>query len=117
MNIDLEKIILRHFPDQPQVYPNRERARAAILEYAAMAASHSAVKPAFDATQAAAYWQSRAQQAEAREAILQESLRGRELVLTPPTDKYLGDPRFKVIVFPWIKKLALQLKDATAGHG
>lgn len=39
MDKKLQEIIERHFPDVPQVYVNREKARQAILEYAAWQAA------------------------------------------------------------------------------
>ena len=88
MSKHLEEIIERHFPEQPQVYPNRDKARAAILEYAAWEASFLEQSQTEAVGQSIAYWKNRARQAEAR---LTE-LTGSELVRTSPRVKYLGDP-------------------------
>jgi len=108
MSKHLEEIIERHFPEQPQVYPNRDKARSAILEYAAWEASFLADKPQDEAGKEVAYWQNRARQAEARVKELEESLHSTNFGRPPWTANYLGDPGFRIILFPWTKNLAIQ---------
>jgi hypothetical protein len=117
MSKHLEEIIERHFPDQPQVYPNRDKARSAMLEYAAWEASFLADHPLVEAGQGIAYWKLRASQAETRIRELEESWRSIASAGTAATAKSLDDLRFQLILFPWTKNLGINQKDATAGPG
>ncbi len=97
MSKHLDEIITRHFPDQCQVYPNREKARAAILEYSAWEASFLPGRQPVETGEGLDYWKHRALEAEARLRELKKS----ELLRTAPKLKSLGDSRFQGIFAPW----------------
>jgi hypothetical protein len=107
MSKHLEQIIARHFPLQAQVYPNRDKARAAMLEYAAEEVADLADGLLAKASREIAYWQNRALQTEARVLELELPLHTPDFNRPVTKHKYLGDQRFQVILFPWTKNLAI----------